>query len=118
MATNIEPYRVEPLTDRELTDIRLKAVAARAECAKGKDDEDLRHWDGVLSLVAEVRRIRGGLDDQIRQAYARFAHVQERAKSPQGTALGERIMGDASGRYEALQELRRTVYGSGLPEGS
>jgi hypothetical protein len=114
----MDPYRVEPLTDAELTDLRLKAVAARAACAKGKDDEDLRHWDAVLSLVAEVRRLRGGLDDQIRQAYARFAHVQERAKSPAGTALGERIMGDASGRYDALQELRRAVYGSALPEPS
>jgi hypothetical protein len=118
MATNIEPYRVEPLTDRELTDIRLKAVAARAECVGGKDEENLHYLDQVLSLIAEVRRLRGGLDDQIRQAYARFAHVQERAKSPQGTALGERIMGDASGRYEVLQDLRRTVYGSALPEPS
>ena len=117
MGTNIEPYRVEPLTDRELTDMRLKAVAARAECV-GKDDESLRYQDQVLSLIAEVRRLRGSMDDQIRQAYSRFAHVQERAKSPQGTALGERIMGDASGRDEALQELRRTVYGSTLPEPS
>jgi len=118
MATNMEQYRVEPLTDAELTDIRLKAVAGRAACAKGKDDENLRHWDGVLSLIAEVRRLRGGLDDQIRQAYDRFAHVEERAKSPAGTALGERIMGDAAGRYEALQDLRRSVYGSTLPAGS
>ena len=58
MATNMEQYRVEPLTDGELTDIRLKAVAGRAACAKGKDDENLRHWDGVLSLIAEVRRLR------------------------------------------------------------
>jgi hypothetical protein len=118
MATNMEQYRVEPLTDAELTDIRLKAVGARAKCVSGKDQENVRHWDEVLSLIAEVRRLRGGLDDQIRQAYERFAHVQERAKSPQGTALGERIMGDAAGRYEALQDLRRTVYGSTLPEGS
>jgi len=73
MATNMESHRVAPLTDAEITDIRLKAVEGRAQCAKGKDEENLRHWDGVLSLIAEVRRLRGGLDDQIRQAYARFA---------------------------------------------
>ena len=118
MGTNLEPYRVEPLTDAELTDLRLKAVSGRAQCVAGKDEENVRHWDGVLSLIAEVRRLRGGLDDHIRKAYGNFSNVQARAKSPTGTALGERIMGDASGRYEALQDLRRSVYGSPLPEGS
>jgi len=118
MGTNMEPYRVEPLSDAELTDLRLKAVSARNECAAANKDEGLHHWDSVLSLVAEVRRLRGGLDDHIRKAYGNFSNVQARAKSPTGTALGERIMGDASGRYEALQDLRRSVYGSPLPEGS
>ena len=117
MGTNVEPYRVEPLSDAELTDLRLNAVNARATCV-GKNEEGVRHWDAVLSLIAEVRRLRGGLDDHIRKAYGNFSNVQARAKSPTGTALGERIMGDASGRYEALQDLRRSVYGSPLPEGS
>jgi hypothetical protein len=30
--------------------------------------------------------------------------------------VGERIIGDAAGRYGAPQELRRAVYGSALPE--
>ena len=118
MASNMEPYRVEPLTDAELAGIREKAVGGRAVCVTGKDEENVRHWDEVLSLIAEVRRLRTSLDDQIRRSYVHLTQLQERAKSPAGTSLGERIMGDAAGRYDALQQLRRTVYGTSLPEPS
>jgi hypothetical protein len=118
MASNIEPYRVEPLTEAELMRIRDKAVGGRALCVTGKDEENVRHWDSVLSLVAEVRRLRSTLDDRIRQSYAHFAQIQQRSKSPSGTSLGERIIGDAAGRYESLQDLRTAVYGSRLPEPS
>ena len=72
----MEPYRVEPLTDAELRGIREKAVGGRALCVSGHDEENVRHWDEVLSLIAEVRRLRSTLDDQIREAYSRFAHIQ------------------------------------------
>jgi hypothetical protein len=118
MASNMDPYRVEPLTDGELAGIRERAVGGRAVCVSGQDEENLRYWDEVLSLIAEVRRLRTSLDDQIRQSYVHLTQLQQRAKSPAGTSLGERIMGDAAGRYDALQQLRKTVYGSNLPEPS
>ena len=110
-----DSYRVEPLTDAELKNARQKAVNGRSACLAGEDDEIRHHWDEVLSLIAEVRRLRGTLDDRIRQAGVNLAQIQERSKSPSGTALGERIIGDAAGRYDALQEFRRAVYGSALP---
>ena len=109
-----DTYRVEPLSDAELANARQKAVNGRSACLAGQDDEIRHHWDEVLSLIAEVRRVRGTLDDRIRQAAVHLAQIQERSKSPAGTALGERIIGDAAGRYDALQELRRAVYGSSL----
>lgn len=112
----LESYRVEPLSDVEMADARQKAVNGRSACEGGQDDEIRRHWDEVLSLIVEVRRTRGALDDRIRQARVHLAQIQERSKSPAGTALGERIIGDAAGRCGALEDLRRVVYGSALPE--
>jgi hypothetical protein len=109
-----DSYRVEPLTDAELKNAREKAVNGRSACLAGQDDEIRLHWDEVLSLIAEVRRLRGTLDDRIQQAHGHLTAIQERSKSPAGTALGERIIGDAAGRYSALQEFRRAVYGNTL----
>jgi hypothetical protein len=118
MAGKLEPYRVEPLTDAELASIRERAVGARAECVGGADEENLRYWDEVLSLIAEVRRLRGNLDEQIRQSQVRLGALRDLSKAASSTSVGERVMGEAIGRHDSLQELRRGLYGSVLPEPS
>ena len=95
----------------------LRAVAAGANpmaLKRGMDAASEAVGDALREVApaAEKAGVILGLENTI--SARDNVRIMERSKSPAGTALGERIIGDAAGRYSALQDFRRAVYGNTL----